>query len=68
MNKGNDGLIRDGRLDLVEAGDHRSGLVGERQTLPEMRADLRAVVDEQRRRGIRLFMAWKEAEHGEPLG
>src|SRR5215203_582619 len=36
MNKGNDGLIRDGRLDLMEAGDHRSGLVGEGQPLAEI--------------------------------
>ena len=39
-----------------------------RQTLPEMRSYLRAVVDEQRRRGIRLFAAWREAEGGEPRG
>ena len=37
-----------------------------RQALPEMRSYLRAVVDEQRRRGIRLFAAWREAEGGEP--
>ena len=37
-----------------------------RQALPEMRSYLRAVVDEQRRRGIRLFAAWKEAEGGQP--
>jgi hypothetical protein len=36
MNKGNDRLIRDGRLDLVEARDHRSRLVGESETLPEI--------------------------------
>ena len=39
-----------------------------RQALPEMRSWLRAVVDEQRRRGIRLFAAWREAEGGEPRG
>ena len=39
-----------------------------RQTLPEMRSYLRAVVDEQRRRGIRLFAEWREAEGGEPRG
>ncbi|MDQ1902400.1 DNA mobilization endonuclease VirD1/MobC family subunit [Paracoccus sp. WLY502] len=55
-----------GRID--PSHEHWAALSALRQTLPEMRADLRAVVDEQRRRGIRLFMAWKEAEHGEPLG
>lgn len=39
-----------------------------RQSLPEMRSYLRAVVDEQRRRGIRLFAAWKEAEDGQSRG
>ena len=39
-----------------------------RQALPEMRSYLRAVVDEQRRRGIRLFAEFREAEHGKPRG
>ena len=39
-----------------------------RQTLPEMRSYLRAVVDEQRRRGIRLFAEFREAEGGKPRG
>ena len=39
-----------------------------RQSLPEMRSYLRAVVDEQRRRGIRLFAEFREAEDGQPRG
>ena len=55
-----------GRIDpSPEQWAARSAL---RQTLPEMRSYLRAVVDEQRRRGIRLFAAWREAEGGEPRG
>lgn len=49
-------------------GEQWAALNALRQTLPEMRADLQAVVDEQRRRGIRLFAAWKEAEDGKPRG
>ncbi|MFC3166643.1 DNA mobilization endonuclease VirD1/MobC family subunit [Paracoccus fontiphilus] len=55
-----------GRID--PSGEHWAVLNALRQSLPEMRADLRAVVDEQRRRGIRLFAAWKEAEGGQPRG
>ena len=55
-----------GRID--PAHEHWAALSALRQSLPEMRSYLRAVMDEQRRRGIRLFAAWKEAEHGEPLG
>ena len=55
-----------GRID--PSGEQWAALSGLRQTLPEMRSYLRAVVDEQRRRGIRLFAAWREAEGGEPRG
>ena len=55
-----------GRLD--PAREHWATLNALRQALPEMRSYLRAVVDEQRRRGIRLFAEWQEAEHGEPRG
>ena len=36
MNKGNDGFIRDRRLDFVKAGDHPACLVGERQALAQV--------------------------------
>lgn len=55
-----------GRID--PAREHWATLNALRQALPEMRSYLRAVVDEQRRRGIRLFAEWQEAEHGEPRG
>ena len=49
-------------------GEQWAALSALRQSLPEMRSYLRAVVDEQRRRGIRLFAAWKEAEDGQSRG
>ncbi|WP_207101484.1 DNA mobilization endonuclease VirD1/MobC family subunit [Paracoccus shandongensis] len=55
-----------GRID--PGSEHWTTLNALRQVLPEMRSYLRAVVDEQRRRGIRLFAEWKEAERGEPRG
>lgn len=55
-----------GRID--PAHEHWAALSALRQALPEMRSYLRAVVDEQRRRGIRLFVDFREAEHGEPRG
>jgi hypothetical protein len=55
-----------GRID--PSPEQWAALSALRQTLPEMRSYLRAVVDEQRRRGIRLFAAWREAEGGEPRG
>lgn len=55
-----------GRID--PSREQWAALSALRQSLPEMRSWLRAVVDEQRRRGIRLFAAWKEAERGEPRG
>ena len=48
--------------------EHWAALSALRQALPEMRSYLRAVVDEQRRRGIRLFAEFREAEHGKPRG
>mgnify|MGYP002712368501 FL=1 len=55
-----------GRID--PSGEQWAVLNALRQTLPEMRSYLRAMVDEQRRRGIRLFAEWREAERGEPRG
>lgn len=55
-----------GRIDLDR--EHWVALSALRQSLPEMRSYLRAVVDEQRRRGIRLFAEFREAEGGEPRG
>ncbi|MFC3631061.1 hypothetical protein ACFOM8_16590 [Paracoccus angustae] len=55
-----------GRID--PAHEHWAAFGALRQALPEMRSYLRAVVDEQRRRGIRLFAEWREAERGEPRG
>ena len=55
-----------GRIDLARAD--LVALNTLRQALPEMRSYLRAVVDEQRRRGIRLFAEFREAEHGKPRG
>ena len=55
-----------GRID--PAHEHWAALGALRQALPEMRSYLRAVVDEQRRRGIRLFAEFREAEGGEPRG
>ena len=55
-----------GRID--PAHEHGAALSTLRQALPEMRSYLRAVVDEQRRRGIRLFAEFREAEHGKPRG
>ena len=51
-----------GRIDMAR---HEWGAINElRQALPGLRTWLRAVVDENRRRGIRLFRAFMEAEHG----
>ena len=36
MNEGNDGLIRDGGVELCKSRDDDAGLVGERQSLPEI--------------------------------
>ena len=58
--------FQQGRIDLARAD--LVALNTLRQALPEMRSYLRAVVDEQRRRGIRLFAAWKEAEDGQSRG
>lgn len=55
-----------GRID--PAREHWAALSALRQALPEMRSYLRAVVDEQRRRGIRLFAEFREVERGEPRG
>lgn len=55
-----------GRID--PAREHWAALSALRQALPEMRSYLRAVVDEQRRRGIRLFAEFREAEGGGPRG
>ncbi|MDQ1902793.1 DNA mobilization endonuclease VirD1/MobC family subunit [Paracoccus sp. WLY502] len=55
-----------GRID--PSHEQWAALSALRQTLPEMRSYLRAVVDEQRRRGIRLFAEFREAEDGQPRG
>lgn len=55
-----------GRID--PRPEHWATLSALRQALPEMRSYLRAVVDEQRRRGIRLFAEFREAENGGPRG
>lgn len=55
-----------GRID--PSREHWAALSALRQALPEMRSYLRAVVDEQRRRGIRLFAEFREAENGGPRG
>ena len=55
-----------GRMD--PSHEHWAALSALRQSLPEMRSYLRAVVDEQRRRGIRLFAAFREAEDGQSRG
>ena len=57
-----------GQSRIDPAREHWAALSALRQSLPEMRSYLRAVMDEQRRRGIRLFVAWKEAEDGQPRG
>ncbi|MGR3440046.1 MAG: DNA mobilization endonuclease VirD1/MobC family subunit [Paracoccus sp. (in: a-proteobacteria)] len=56
--------VGQGRIDLARAD--LVALNTLRQALPEMRSYLRAVVDEQRRRGIRLFAEFREAEGGGP--
>ena len=55
-----------GRID--PSHEQWAALSALRQSLPEMRSYLRAVVDEQRRRGIRLFVEFREAEDGQPRG
>ncbi|OWJ90062.1 hypothetical protein CDV54_17050 [Paracoccus yeei] len=52
-----------GRIDL--ARQDWTAITELRQALPGLRSWLGAVVDESRRRGIRLFRAFLEAERGE---
>lgn len=51
-----------GRLDLVK--HHWTAINDLRQALPGLRTYLQAVVDEQRRRGMRLFEKFMGAERG----
>jgi len=51
-----------GRIDLARA--EWQGLNELRLALPKLRTWLHAVVDEQRRRGVRLFRAFSEAGDG----
>lgn len=57
-----------GQSRIDPAREHWAALSALRQALPEMRSYLRAVMDEQRRRGIRLFAEFREAEDGQPRG
>lgn len=51
-----------GRVDLMK--HHWGAIDALRQALPELRRHLQSVVDEQRRRGVRLFEKWIEAQRG----
>ena len=51
-----------GRIDM--ARQEWAAINELRQALPRLRTWLNGVVDEQRRRGIRLFRAFVEAERG----
>lgn len=51
-----------GRVDLMKS--HWGAITELRQALPGVRRFLQGVVDEQRRRGMRLFDKWVEAERG----
>lgn len=51
-----------GRVDLMK--HHWGAINALRQALPELRRHLQGVVDEQRRRGVRLFEKWIEAQRG----
>lgn len=51
-----------GRVDLMK---HHWGAINElRQALPGLRRFVQGAVDEQRRRGVRLFEKWIEAQRG----